>query len=90
MTEAGFGADLGAQKFFDIKCRKAGLRPAAAVVVATVRALKLHGGANEKKLADEDVAAVKGGMPNLLRHVDNVRKSPSLEACGSQRARAFE
>ena len=77
ITEAGFGADLGAEKFFNIKCRKADLRPAAAVVVATIRALKLHGGVNSKDktaLATENVAAVKAGMPNLLRHIENVRK----------------
>jgi formate--tetrahydrofolate ligase len=74
VTEAGFGADLGAEKFLDIKCRQAGLKPELAVVVATVRALKLHGGADEKSLAKEDVAAVERGLPNLLRHVENLRK----------------
>ena len=74
VTEAGFGADLGAEKFLDIKCRQAGLKPELAVVVATVRALKLHGGADEKALAKEDVAAVERGLPNLLRHVENLRK----------------
>jgi formate--tetrahydrofolate ligase len=74
VTEAGFGADLGAEKFLDIKCRQAGLKPDLAVVVATVRALKLHGGADEKSLAMEDVAAVERGLPNLLRHVDNLGK----------------
>ncbi|MFN4017936.1 MAG: formate--tetrahydrofolate ligase [Reyranella sp.] len=74
VTEAGFGADLGAEKFLDIKCRQAGLKPELAVVVATVRALKLHGGADEKSLAKEDVAAVEKGLPNLLRHVENLRK----------------
>ena len=74
VTEAGFGADLGAEKFLDIKCRQAGLKPGLAVVVATVRALKLHGGANEKALAKEDVAAVERGLPNLLRHVENLGK----------------
>ncbi|WP_422035862.1 formate--tetrahydrofolate ligase [Reyranella sp.] len=74
VTEAGFGADLGAEKFLDIKCRQAGLNPELAVVVATVRALKLHGGADEKALAKEDVAAVEKGLPNLLRHVENLRK----------------
>ena len=74
VTEAGFGADLGAEKFFDIKCRQAGLQPAAAVIVATVRALKMHGGVEKKDLGAENVAAVKAGMANLLRHIENVRK----------------
>ncbi|MHA1565512.1 MAG: formate--tetrahydrofolate ligase [Alphaproteobacteria bacterium] len=73
VTEAGFGADLGAEKFLDIKCRKAGLTPAAAVVVATVRALKMHGGVARDALAAEDVAAVTKGGSNLARHVENVR-----------------
>ncbi len=73
VTEAGFGADLGAEKFFDIKCRAAGLKPDAVVVVATVRALKLHGGAKKAELAKEDIAALEKGLPNLLRHVDNVK-----------------
>ena len=74
VTEAGFGADLGAEKFFDIKCRAAGLRPAAAVVVATVRALKMHGGVAQANLGPENVDAVKRGAQNLARHVENVRK----------------
>jgi len=74
VTEAGFGADLGAEKFFDIKCRKAGLSPAAAVIVATVRALKMHGGAKKSELAREDLDALKRGLANLGRHVANVRK----------------
>jgi formate--tetrahydrofolate ligase len=74
VTEAGFGADLGAEKFFDIKCRQAGLTPAAAVIVATVRALKMHGGAAKDALATEDLAALARGMANLRRHVGNVRK----------------
>ncbi len=74
VTEAGFGADLGAEKFFDIKCRAAGLAPAAAVVVATVRALKMHGGVAKSGLGREDVAAVRGGIVNLARHVENVQK----------------
>jgi formate--tetrahydrofolate ligase len=74
VTEAGFGADLGAEKFFDIKCRSAGLRPAAAVVVATVRALKMHGGVAHANLAAENVAAVRAGSANLARHVENVRR----------------
>ena len=74
VTEAGFGADLGAEKFFDIKCRKAGLKPSVAVVVATVRALKLHGGADEKSLGREDLKALEKGLPNLLRHLENIAK----------------
>ena len=74
VTEAGFGADLGAEKFFDIKCRKAGLRPSAAVIVATVRALKMHGGIGKDELKNENVEAVKQGCANLRRHIDNVRK----------------
>ncbi|MBR1868246.1 MAG: formate--tetrahydrofolate ligase [Clostridia bacterium] len=73
VTEAGFGADLGAEKFFDIKCRKAGLRPSAAVVVATVRALKMHGGLKKEQLGEQDLDALKKGLPNLLRHVSNVK-----------------
>ena len=72
VTEAGFGADLGAEKFFDIKCRKAGLKPAAAVIVATVRALKMHGGVAKEDLGREDVAALKRGLANLGRHIRNV------------------
>ncbi len=74
VTEAGFGADLGAEKFFDIKCRAAGLKPSAAVVVATIRALKMHGGVARDALGKEDVAAVKKGCSNLGRHVDNVKQ----------------
>lgn len=73
VTEAGFGADLGAEKFFDIKCRMAGLTPDAVVVVATVRALKMHGGLDKKELAKEDIDALEKGIPNLLRHVSNIR-----------------
>ncbi|MCL1815707.1 MAG: formate--tetrahydrofolate ligase [Treponema sp.] len=73
ITEAGFGADLGAQKFFDIKCRVAGLRPNAVVLVATARALKLHGGADKRTLHMEDLEALTRGLPNLLRHVDNIK-----------------
>lgn len=73
VTEAGFGADLGAEKFVDIKCRKSGLRPDVAVVVATVRALKYHGGVALADLATEDVAAVEAGMANLRRHLANIR-----------------
>ncbi len=74
VTEAGFGADLGAEKFFDIKCRKAGLKPAAAVIVATVRALKMNGGVKKEDLGAENVAALVKGCANLGRHVSNVRK----------------
>ena len=74
VTEAGFGADLGGEKFVDIKCRKAGLRPAAAVVVATVRALKYHGGAELKTISRPDPAAVEKGLANLERHVENVSR----------------
>ncbi len=74
VTEAGFGADLGAEKFLDIKCRQAGLAPAACVVVATVRALKMHGGVAKSALGTEDVAAVKRGTANLRRHVQNMQK----------------
>ncbi len=73
VTEAGFGADLGAEKFFDIKCRMAGLTPDAVVVVATVRALKMHGGLDKKSLATEDLEALEKGIPNLLRHVSNIK-----------------
>ncbi len=74
VTEAGFGADLGAEKFFDIKCRKAGLKPAAAVVVATVRALKMHGGVAKGDLGKENVKAVISGCSNLERHIKNIKK----------------
>jgi formate--tetrahydrofolate ligase len=73
VTEAGFGADLGAEKFIDIKCRKAGLTPAVAVVVATVRALKFHGGVEVEDLPTENLAALKKGMANIDRHIDNLR-----------------
>jgi formate--tetrahydrofolate ligase len=73
VTEAGFGADLGAEKFMDIKCRKAGLKPAAAVVVATVRALKMHGGVAKEDLGKENVEALKKGCANLARHIRNVK-----------------
>jgi formate--tetrahydrofolate ligase len=74
VTEAGFGADLGAEKFLDIKCRKTGLRPAAAVIVATMRALKYHGGVDVKEVSKENVAALEKGLVNLERHVENVTK----------------
>lgn len=74
VTEAGFGADLGAEKFFDIKCRYAGLKPDVAVIVATVRALKMNGGVAKDNLAEENLDALKAGSANLLRHLDNVAK----------------
>ena len=74
VTEAGFGADLGAEKFFDIKCRKAGLKPDCAVIVATIRALKMHGGVAKDDLKEENVAAVEAGFANLRRHIENIRK----------------
>lgn len=73
VTEAGFGADLGAEKFFDIKCRAAGFEPSAVVIVATVRALKMHGGAEKNELSEENITALEKGMPNLLRHVANIK-----------------
>jgi formate--tetrahydrofolate ligase len=74
VTEAGFGADLGAEKFFDIKCRLGGLKPAVTVIVATVRALKMHGGVAKTALAGENVEAVQAGLSNLRRHIENMRK----------------
>ncbi len=73
VTEAGFGADLGAQKFLDIKCRYAGLKPSAVVMVATIRALKMHGGLAKTELGNENLEALEKGLPNLLRHVSNIR-----------------
>ena len=73
VTEAGFGADLGAEKFLDIKCRMAGLKPSAVVIVATVRALKHHGGVTKDMLNEENLEALKKGLPKLLRHVDNIK-----------------
>ena len=83
ITEAGFGADLGAEKFLDIKCRKAGLTPSAVVIVATVRALKMHGGLAKTELGNENLEALTAGIPNLLRHVSNIKnvyKLPSVVA----------
>lgn len=74
VTEAGFGADLGAEKFLDIKCRLAGLKPSAVVLVATVRALKMHGGADKKELSKEDLSAIEKGLPNLVRHLRNIKE----------------
>ncbi len=74
VTEAGFGADLGAEKFLDIKCRAAGLHPSAVVMVATIRALKMHGGLAKSELGREDLSALEAGIPNLLRHVSNIRE----------------
>lgn len=73
VTEAGFGADLGAEKFLDIKCRKANLKPDAVVIVATVRALKMHGGLSKSELTKEDIPALEKGIPNLLRHISNIK-----------------
>jgi len=73
VTEAGFGADLGAEKFLDIKCRLAGLKPSAVVIVATVRALKNHGGVPKAELNAENLEALEKGLPNLLQHVDNIK-----------------
>ena len=80
VTEAGFGADLGAEKFLDIKCRTAGLTPNAVVVVATIRALKMHGGLTRTELEHEDLEALKNGLPNLLRHVSNITNVYHLPA----------
>ena len=73
VTEAGFGSDLGAEKFFDIKCRAGGLQPEAAVIVATVRSLKMHGGGDKKNLGAEDLGSLERGLPNLEKHIENVR-----------------
>jgi len=80
VTEAGFGADLGAEKFLDIKCRMAGLKPSAVVIVATVRALKHHGGVQKADLNKEDLGSLEKGLPNLLRHVENITKVFKLPA----------
>lgn len=80
ITEAGFAADLGAEKFVDIKCRKAGLKPSACVVVATVRALKYHGGVTKKHLEEENLEALEKGLPNLMRHLENVTEVYGLPA----------
>ena len=74
ITEAGFGADLGAEKFFDLKCRFAGLKPDSAVIVATVRALKMHGGVAKADLGTKNLEAVKAGYANLAKHIENVKK----------------
>ena len=74
VTEAGFGADLGAEKFFNIKCRKGGLNPNAVVLVATIRALKMHGGVKKENLENENVEAVRSGISNLIRHINNIKK----------------
>ena len=80
VTEAGFGADLGAEKFIDIKCRIAGIRPSAVVIVATVRALKMHGGVQKKDLQVENLAALEKGLPNLLKHIENITGKFGLPA----------
>ena len=79
VTEAGFGADLGAEKFVDIKCRKAGLTPSAAVIVATIRALKYHGGVDVKEVGKENLVALEKGIVNLERHIHNVRNDYGLQ-----------
>ena len=88
VTEAGFGADLGAEKFVDIKCRKSGLRPSAAVIVATVRALKFHGGVPVADVGKENLEALKAGLPNLERHVDNVKNNYGIPCVVSINHRA--
>ncbi len=80
VTEAGFGADLGAEKFIDIKCRVAGIKPSAVVIVATVRALKMHGGVQKKELQVENLAALEKGLPNLLKHIENITVKFGLPA----------
>jgi len=80
VTEAGFGADLGAEKFLDIKCRLAGLKPDAVVIVATVRALKMHGGVKKDELGEENLAALEAGLPNLMRHIENITRRFGLPA----------
>ena len=80
VTEAGFGADLGAEKFLDIKCRMAGIKPSAVVIVATVRALKHHGGVAKGELGQENLEALEKGLPNLLQHVENITKVYGLPA----------
>ena len=74
ITEAGFGADLGAEKFLNIKCRKAGIQPKCVVLVATIRALKMHGGVEKENLKLENLGALKKGLPNLKRHIENIKK----------------
>ena len=74
VTEAGFGADLGAEKFLDIKCRKANIKPSCVVLVATIRALKMHGGLKKEELKKENIEALKKGLPNLERHIQNIKK----------------
>ncbi len=80
VTEAGFGADLGAEKFLDIKCRAAGLKPSAVVLVGTVRALKMHGGLQKTELGEENLSALEAGLPNLLRHLENITQVYRLPA----------
>ena len=80
VTEAGFGADLGAEKFLDIKCRLAGLKPDAVVIVATVRALKMHGGVKKDELGEENLDALEAGLPNLMRHIENITRRFGLPA----------
>ncbi|SHH48783.1 Formate-tetrahydrofolate ligase [Sporobacter termitidis DSM 10068] len=90
VTEAGFGADLGAEKFLDIKCRMAGLKPSAVVIVATVRALKMHGGVPKTELNTENLEALEKGLPNLLQHVENITKVFKLPAVVAINAFPFD
>src|SRR5699024_1077252 len=78
ITEAGFGADLGAEKFLDIKCRKADIKPDAVVIVATIKALKYHGGVEKEKIQEENLEGLKKGMHNLYRHIDNLKNKFGL------------
>ena len=80
VTEAGFGADLGAEKFLDIKCRISGIRPSVVVIVATVRALKYNGGVAKADLSQENLEALEKGLPNLLRHIENITQGFGLPA----------
>ena len=78
VTEAGFGADLGAEKFLDIKCRKSGLKPNAVVIVATIKAIKYHGGVEKENILEENIEGLKNGMPNLYKHIDNIKNEFGL------------
>ena len=80
ITEAGFGADLGAEKFLDIKCRKAGIKPDAVVIVATIKALKYHGGIEKEKIQDENIEGLERGMSNLYKHIENIKEKFGLNA----------
>jgi len=78
ITEAGFGADLGAEKFIDIKCRKAGIKPDAVVLVATIKAIKYHGGVEKDKIQEENIEGIERGIDNLYRHIDNLKNKFGL------------